>query len=109
MACTVPSVEPGDVIIRIRGVARQGLVWSRLSSAGLTPRDTQVARLLALGDTNQEIAAALGMSVSSVKKHLTRIGERLCAKGRANTAALAVLVAAGGAPASLSTEDLAHH
>lgn len=45
--------------------------------AGLTPRQRQVAALLAAGHTNQEIAAALGISVRTAEAHRGHVMQRL--------------------------------
>jgi DNA-binding CsgD family transcriptional regulator len=50
-----------------RGVARTP------SRPSLTPRETQVAELLAGGLSNEQIAARMGITVSTVKKHVTRV------------------------------------
>jgi DNA-binding CsgD family transcriptional regulator len=43
------------------------------NDAGLTPREAEVVRLVAEGRSNREIAAALSISVPTVKRHLTTI------------------------------------
>ncbi len=43
----------------------------------LTARQRTVVRLLALGKTNKEVAAALGISVKTVEAHRTQIMSRL--------------------------------
>jgi len=48
-----------------------------IDALGLTRRETEVAACLALGKTNAEIAAILGMRARTVGKHLERIYEKL--------------------------------
>ncbi len=43
----------------------------------LTPRQSEIAQLAALGHTNAEIAAALGISINTVKARLKEVFERL--------------------------------
>ncbi len=43
----------------------------------LTLRERQILRLLSEGDSNKEIATALGVSVSTIKAHLTKIFRKL--------------------------------
>jgi two-component system response regulator NreC len=43
----------------------------------LTPRGTEVLRLVAEGKTTKEIAHVLGLSVKTAESHRTRIMERL--------------------------------
>jgi two-component system response regulator NreC len=50
---------------------------------GLSPREVDVLRLLALGYTNQQIADELCIGVSTVETHRTRIMEKLGLRGRA--------------------------
>jgi DNA-binding NarL/FixJ family response regulator len=58
---------------------------STTSLADLTPRETDVLRLVALGHSNKEIAAALGISVKTVETHKANGMAKL---GLANRAAL---------------------
>jgi DNA-binding NarL/FixJ family response regulator len=60
----------------------------RLRAGGLTARESQVFAMIALGRSNQHIAAALGISFRTVGKHLERgyrklgVGERSSAAAR---------------------------
>ena len=54
-----------------------GRAISSAVDASLTPRQTEIAELAALGQTNSEIAAALGISVNTVKARLKEVFERL--------------------------------
>lgn len=49
----------------------------------LTQRETEVLRLVALGYTNQEIAASLGLSVKTVETHKGNISRKLNLTSRA--------------------------
>lgn len=55
----------------------------------LTPREAEIARLVARGDTNSEIAEALFISPGTVKNHLAAIQRRLGARNRVGIAAWA--------------------
>lgn len=46
-------------------------------SAALSPRETEVLRLMALGHTNSEIAAHLSLSVRTVETHRSHIQQKL--------------------------------
>jgi len=52
----------------------------------LTPREIEVLRLIALGQTNQQIAGNLLISYSSVKKHVRRIISKLEVSDRVQAA-----------------------
>lgn len=56
----------------------------------LTPRQRQVAGLVAGGGTNRQIARALGITEKTVEVHLTQIMARLGARSRAQVATHAV-------------------
>ena len=62
---------------------------SRLATAALTPRETEVLSWVAKGKTNRDIADILGMSHRTVNKHLEHIFEKLGVETRAAAAALA--------------------
>lgn len=55
-------------------------------SDSLTPRELDVARLVAVGATNQEIADRLFISKSTVKTHINSIFNRLSLKNRSQLA-----------------------
>lgn len=50
--------------------------------AALSPREHEVARLVATGQTNQEIASQLYLSVSTVEKHVASVLRKLDARSR---------------------------
>jgi DNA-binding NarL/FixJ family response regulator len=53
-----------------------------LAHCGLSEREWEIARMAIAGETNGEIAAALGVSVSTVKNHMTRILEKCGVRSR---------------------------
>jgi DNA-binding NarL/FixJ family response regulator len=55
---------------------------SKLSST-LTPRETEVLKLVATGLTAKEIAGRLDLSLSSIETYKTRAADKLSIKGRA--------------------------
>lgn len=58
-----------------------------LLAAGLTQREAQSLRLVALGRSNQHVAAALGISHRTVGKHLERSFRKLGVSDRSTAAA----------------------
>lgn len=46
---------------------------SAVEPSGLTDLDRQVARLVAWGGSNQDVAEALGIDTKAVERHLERI------------------------------------
>jgi DNA-binding CsgD family transcriptional regulator len=57
----------------VSGVASETAPPSVAASAGLSPRELEVLRLVAAGRSNREIADVLFISVPTVKRHLTNI------------------------------------
>lgn len=55
----------------------------RCRALGLTPRESEVAVLVARGLRNEQIARELGMAVQTVKNHLAAIYERARTRNRA--------------------------
>jgi pimeloyl-ACP methyl ester carboxylesterase/DNA-binding CsgD family transcriptional regulator len=78
-----PLAEPGSV----SGVARSRPMRG---SGGLSPRETEVLRLLAGGDTNGQIAARLGLSINTVERHVVNLYRKIDARGRAEATAWAI-------------------
>jgi DNA-binding NarL/FixJ family response regulator len=64
-------------------------------SGQLTPRQGDVARRVALGERNDQIAAALGISVKAVEKHVADIRRRWQVSSRVGIARLAAALPAG--------------
>ncbi|MFC6081228.1 response regulator [Sphaerisporangium aureirubrum] len=58
-------------------------------AATLTPRETEVLRLIATGSTNREIASRLYLSEGTVKNHISRILTRLGLRDRTQAAVYA--------------------
>ncbi len=63
------------------------LAIESLLAAGLTPREAQSLRLVALGRSNQHVADALGISHRTVGKHLERSFRKLGVRDRSSAAA----------------------
>jgi len=62
----------GNTAFQIQRVERQ-----HKPTLGLTPRQTQILKLIAMGRTNREIAAALRISVRTVEVHRFNLMRRL--------------------------------
>lgn len=58
-------------------------------SHGLTPREVEVLRLVARGDTNKEIARVLGVSLKTVDRHVSNLFAKLGLSTRAAATAWA--------------------
>jgi DNA-binding NarL/FixJ family response regulator len=56
----------------------------------LSPRELEVLRLIAQGETNQQIAGELLLSTSTVKKHVHRVISKLGASDRTQAAIIAI-------------------
>ena len=77
------------------------LAWpGRLESAGLTPREADVLALLLARRTNDEIAAELVLSPSTVRAHCRAVLRKMNARDRRHLWALLPRSRAGDAPAS---------
>ncbi|MEV7677554.1 response regulator transcription factor [Streptomyces sp. NPDC088341] len=77
------------LIDRYHHAARPAALEARGRISRLTPREADVLARLALGDSNAEIAAALGMRESTVKAHVSRILTALGTGNRVQAALLA--------------------
>ncbi|GID27557.1 alpha/beta fold hydrolase [Paractinoplanes brasiliensis] len=79
--------DPAADLSLVIGFVTAGRVSRTLPSGALTRREQDVLRRLAAGDTNNEIAANLGIAVHTVERHLANIYRKLGVRGR--TAAVA--------------------
>jgi len=71
----------------------------RENGAVLTAREKKVLELVGEADTNKEIAAALGISPATVKRHMENILRKLSLKNRIEAALYAV--GAGSCPVAV--------
>jgi DNA-binding CsgD family transcriptional regulator len=60
------------------------------STSALSPRERQILQRIAAGQTNQEIAAELDLSVNTVNNHVASILEKLGQPSRAAAVAIAI-------------------
>lgn len=58
--------------------------------AGLTPRELEVLRLIAAGQSNKQIAAELYLSIRTVERHITNLYTKIGARGKADATAWAL-------------------
>jgi DNA-binding NarL/FixJ family response regulator len=66
------------------GIAEHG------ADGALTPRETEVLRLIAAGNANKEIGSQLGLTEDTVKSHVKRILAKLDANDRTHAVTIAV-------------------
>ena len=71
-----PAGEPGPRLVRAVRMAAHDFERRR-GEDGLTMRERDIVRLVALGNTNREIAEKLVLSVRTVEAHRARIKTRL--------------------------------
>jgi DNA-binding NarL/FixJ family response regulator len=83
------AVGLGERMLLLRLQAASDAPPSRLSTASLTPRETEVLSWIAKGKTNRDVGEILGMSPRTVNKHLEHVFEKLGVETRAAAAALA--------------------
>jgi DNA-binding CsgD family transcriptional regulator len=62
---------------------------SSAADCGLTPRELEVLRLVAVGHSNREVAEILFISVPTVKRHLSTILSKLALPSRSAATAFA--------------------
>jgi len=78
------------VVLADPGGSSSGAMLSRkLREHGLTRREYDILRRVAMGETNPEIAAALGLTRNTVKTYLQRALEKLGARNRVEALARA--------------------
>ena len=95
----VPKTAPGELIVAaLRLILAGGLYFSDFSSQAarqpvdpplrsrLSGRQLEVLRLIEIGQTNKEIAKALGISVATVKLHVQAILNITGARNRTEAA-----------------------
>ena len=98
LALAIEAVNRGDPFVSpriaaglvggLRGVQSGEMPKSRL--AGLSQREQEVFQLLALGNSNKEVAAKLGITLGTAKKHRENLQRKLSCNSAAELARLAI-------------------
>jgi len=98
LALAIEAVNRGDPFVSprvaaglvggLRGVQSGAAPKSRL--AGLTQREQEVFQLLAVGNSNKEVAAKLGINLGTAKKHRENLQRKLSCNSAAELARLAI-------------------
>jgi DNA-binding NarL/FixJ family response regulator len=91
--------QMGERLVRAGQQARDDAGADR-SPEALTARELDVLRLVATGMRNEEIAAALVVTASTVKNHVARITRKLGVRNRTQAAVVAALTGFLVAPGS---------
>jgi len=86
---TMPAQQAADLAIAVASGAAPGDP-DRSHQVPLTPRERQVAALVASGRTNRQIGRVLGISEKTAEVHLHHVMSKLDARSRAEVAAWAV-------------------
>jgi DNA-binding NarL/FixJ family response regulator len=98
----VRAAMAGDTLISpqltVRLLRRLQPLAATADVAALTGRERDVARAVAAGGTNAEIAAALNISAGTVKTHLASIQAKLGVRNRVGVAARMWAAGEAGAP-----------
>ncbi|MEW9528071.1 response regulator [Microbispora sp. NPDC049125] len=82
-------VSPSLTLRLLRHLTAAGAPAAREPARPLSDRETEVVRAIARGRTNQEIAAELFISLSTVKSHISGIQAKLGVRNRVEIAAWA--------------------
>lgn len=77
----------GRVAIALGHATPADLLGPRVASAGLTPREVEVTRLLCRGLAEREIARELGVSAHTVHDHVRAVRRKLSARSRSEVVA----------------------
>jgi len=80
---------------------RKTLAERTAEAARLTPREVDVLRLMGNGDANKIIAATLGITLDTAKKHVRNVIDKLQARTRTHAAIIAAQVGIMGKPVTV--------
>jgi pimeloyl-ACP methyl ester carboxylesterase/DNA-binding CsgD family transcriptional regulator len=83
------GIEPAGTVPVPAAVASRATGCAPLPG-GLTQRELDVLTLLASGESNAQIARALGLSIHTVERHVANLYRKIGARGRADATAYAI-------------------
>ena len=84
---------------------RKTLAERTAEAAHLTEREVDVLRLMGNGDSNKIIAATLGITLDTTKKHVRNVIAKMQARSRTHAAIIAAQAGIVGNPVSAIAED----
>ena len=79
-----------DLFDRIVDFVRRSIAAEEAPVNPLSPREIEILQLVALGKRNQEIAADLGISIQTVKNHISAVLHKLGVPNRTRASTYAV-------------------
>ncbi len=82
----IPGAQPGDLDVLLVDHAPGGLTTERLRDLGLTAREAEALRHLALGLTGPATARSMGIAPRTVAKHLQSVYAKLGVTSRSEAA-----------------------
>jgi pimeloyl-ACP methyl ester carboxylesterase/DNA-binding CsgD family transcriptional regulator len=82
------GIEPAEE--EPQGMLEGAAGHSEPPPGGLSPREREVLRLLAAGESNRQIARRLGLSPHTVERHVANLYRKIGARGRADATAYAL-------------------
>ena len=85
-----PFVYPGALTALIRDYLERDRQGSRMPDSLLTPREEQITKLIAEGNSARDIAEALTISVKTVDRHRANILQKLGLRDRLELARFAI-------------------
>jgi DNA-binding NarL/FixJ family response regulator len=85
-----PFLYPGAITALIRDYLERDRAGDRMPASILTPREEQITKLIAEGNSAKEIAEALTISVKTVDRHRANILQKLGMRDRLDLARFAI-------------------
>ena len=86
----MPPNLVGELVKHVERLRREGTTRYGLNASGLTPRETDVLRMMAEGMDTSEIAEKLCYSERTIKNIISGVTQRLNLRNRAHAVAFAV-------------------
>jgi DNA-binding NarL/FixJ family response regulator len=99
-ACVLKSGDPGDLLTAVRQARRRSIfvpttaversTENAVTGGHLTPRESEILRLVATGASNSQIASQLWLTEHTVKFHLSKIYRKFGVSNRTEASRYAV-------------------
>ena len=80
---TEPAPErPSETVVVIAASKPEEVVWLDVASYGLTPREEEIVKLVARGNSTRQVSLALFISEHTVQNHLRSVFEKVGVRSR---------------------------